>query len=361
MQKGTGTFPVDAPINDATVRLHYSVYRPDAPDAELCSTYAAGAGADAGKPLEFTTGEGVLPHGVEMAIKLMLPGERCTVTVAPEHGFRTCGDPDAAAAEAGAPLDETLTFALWLVSFTPEGHPQVMDAAQVRAPDCAAMRAMGATTAHDTCWSALQVIAYASKQKEHANALYRGQRVAFAIKKYDHAVNAVKRFRGESTDEQNVALTALQASLLSNLAAAYMAQSVRRPLRVCSGKTACRENEAWHRLPGGGGRGHMLLLHGGVPSRLALWLQEYSQAIKCCDAAFALDPTNLKLVLRRGKASSLNGDFDDAQEAVAALQEASGAPEELLAGVAELAAANERRRAQAKRAQKKQFGNLFER
>lgn len=210
--------------------------------------------------------------------------------------------------------------------------------------------------AHDHSAPGMQVLAYATKQKEHANALYRGQRAAFAVKKYDHAVSAVKRFRGESSDAQAAALTALQASLLANLAAAYMAQSVRH-LHAHALLHSCTSAPLY---------GHKAQRHAVHASCVAMCdvlrlLQEFAQAIRCCDAAFQLDPDNLKLVLRRGKASSLNGDYDDAAEAVAALREAAETPEEVRAAAAELAAANERRRAQANRAQKKQFGNLFAR
>jgi hypothetical protein len=73
----------------------------------------------------------------------------------------------------------------------------------------------------------VQMIAHASRLKEQANALYRNQKVEFAIKKYDRAVSNLKRFHGEYTDKQGMIMTALHAALLSNLAAAYMAKGVR--------------------------------------------------------------------------------------------------------------------------------------
>jgi hypothetical protein len=70
------------------------------------------------------------------------------------------------------------------------------------------------------------MIAYASRLKDQANALYRKQKIDFAIKKYDRAVSNLKRFHGEYTDKQGMVMTALQVALLSNLAAAYMAKGV---------------------------------------------------------------------------------------------------------------------------------------
>ena len=71
------------------------------------------------------------------------------------------------------------------------------------------------------------MIAYATKQKAHANKLYESKRLEFAIRKYDRAVAVLKKFRDVNTDEHATAIRALQVSLLSNLAAAHMAQKVR--------------------------------------------------------------------------------------------------------------------------------------
>jgi tetratricopeptide (TPR) repeat protein len=83
------------------------------------------------------------------------------------------------------------------------------------------------------------VIEYAAKQKEHANKLYRSQRLDFAIKKYERAVAMVKKCRDVQSDEQARALAALQVSLLSNLAAAHMAKQVRTSAaRACAQTTS---------------------------------------------------------------------------------------------------------------------------
>jgi hypothetical protein len=89
-------------------------------------------------------------------------------------------------------------------------------------------------------------------------------------------------------------------------------------------------------------------------------VQEYPQAIRCCDSAYELDPSNWKIVLRRGKASSLNGDYADAQGACAVLQE-SNAADDVKAEARELLAANKRREVAAAKKQQGQFANLFDR
>jgi FKBP-type peptidyl-prolyl cis-trans isomerase len=140
LKRGIGEFPLDAPVHDATVRLHYSIYRPGAPDDVLFTTRNAGAAAEeaddaggAGDPFHFTTGDGAMPTGVEMAVKLMLPHERCSVAVEPDFGFATC----VAGAHAGLPRDEALVFELELVSFVKEVHPEAMTADQARSSPCA--------------------------------------------------------------------------------------------------------------------------------------------------------------------------------------------------------------------------------
>lgn len=89
-------------------------------------------------------------------------------------------------------------------------------------------------------------------------------------------------------------------------------------------------------------------------------VQDYALAIKCCDDAFSLEPSNLKIVLRRCRASSLNGDFAEADAACKALLE-SDASEAVREEAQEIAAANSKREAAAKRKQKAQFSNFFDR
>ena len=68
----------------------------------------------------------------------------------------------------------------------------------------------------------------------------------------------------------------------------------------------------------------------------------------------------MKLVLRRGKASSLNGDFDAARDACAAI-ERSDAAETVKAEARTLLATNKHREATARQQQKGSFGNFFSR
>jgi hypothetical protein len=94
-----------------------------------------------------------MPMGVEISLKLMLPGEQSEVMCKPSHGYKTCVD----AAPANVPTDETLYFSIELISFEKEGHPQAMDADEM--------------------------ILWGQRQKAAANALYNWA-TDYAIKKY---------------------------------------------------------------------------------------------------------------------------------------------------------------------------------
>ena len=131
LQRGEGSFPIDTPMHDATVRIHYSIHAPNGPGDALYSTHntASDESTDSGAAAaEVTTGDGLLPTGVEMAIKLMLPGERCEVLVQPKFGLATCID----GVHESAPRDQALLWKVELQSFEKEVHPEVMDADQVR-------------------------------------------------------------------------------------------------------------------------------------------------------------------------------------------------------------------------------------
>jgi FKBP-type peptidyl-prolyl cis-trans isomerase len=134
-REGTGSFPVDAPIQDATVRMHYTINTPDggarAGPVLFDSRRLQGAPTDAeAAPMSVATGEGALPEGVEMALKLMLPGEACEVYLKSEDfGYLSCADEP----PAGVPADQPLVFCIEMVGFDKQGHPQTMTPDEVRA------------------------------------------------------------------------------------------------------------------------------------------------------------------------------------------------------------------------------------
>jgi FK506-binding protein 4/5 len=111
LKEGDGEFPIDCPLNDTTIRVHYRVRQLalrqqqqqsqsssagaqgdgggwvyDTRDAKAAGGGAAGESPDhpqgAGvPPLEIDTGCGEAPEAVEMCAKLMVPGELALVRV----------------------------------------------------------------------------------------------------------------------------------------------------------------------------------------------------------------------------------------------------------------------------------------
>jgi len=124
LREGTGEFPVDCPLHDTTVRLHYRVRSLAGPtpgpwvfdsrahaapqpqassDTSSSSTSreaaapgggepggsqsAAAAGVCVGGPVEVDTGCGELPEGLELVVKLMVPGELASATCQPRYAY----------------------------------------------------------------------------------------------------------------------------------------------------------------------------------------------------------------------------------------------------------------------------------
>eukprot|EP00249_Psilotum_nudum_P006071 c19439_g1_i3 orf=498-2318(+) len=81
---GQGEFPMDCPLQDSRLCIHYKGILPDDGGKVFYDTRRDHNG---GQPLVFGSGEGLVPEGLEMCIKLMLPGEVACVTSAPEYAY----------------------------------------------------------------------------------------------------------------------------------------------------------------------------------------------------------------------------------------------------------------------------------
>lgn len=118
LQEGEGEFPVDCPLHDTTVRLHYrlrslaggvpgpwlydsrsrisSSSNGSSSAASAGSTTAAAADSGSGSgghaaPVEVDTGCGELPEGLELVVKLMVPGELASATATPHYAYEVRG------------------------------------------------------------------------------------------------------------------------------------------------------------------------------------------------------------------------------------------------------------------------------
>ncbi|XP_028786005.1 peptidyl-prolyl cis-trans isomerase PASTICCINO1 [Neltuma alba] len=83
IRDGKGDFPMDCPLHDSLLRVHYKGM---VLDEEKRVFYDTRVDND-GQPLEFCSGEGLVPEGFEMCVRLMLPGEVALVTCPPDFAY----------------------------------------------------------------------------------------------------------------------------------------------------------------------------------------------------------------------------------------------------------------------------------
>ncbi|GFY82263.1 FKBP-type peptidyl-prolyl cis-trans isomerase family protein [Actinidia rufa] len=76
-------FPMDCPLHDSLLRVHYKGMLLN---EEKTTFYDTKVDND-GQPLEFSSGEGLVPEGLEMCVRLMLPGEMALVTCPPDYAY----------------------------------------------------------------------------------------------------------------------------------------------------------------------------------------------------------------------------------------------------------------------------------
>ncbi|XP_050234187.1 peptidyl-prolyl cis-trans isomerase PASTICCINO1 [Mercurialis annua] len=83
VRDGKGEFPMDCPLHDSLLRVHYKGMLLN---EEKTVFYDTRVDND-GQPLEFSSGEGLVPEGFEMCVRLMLPGEVALVTCPPDYAY----------------------------------------------------------------------------------------------------------------------------------------------------------------------------------------------------------------------------------------------------------------------------------
>ncbi|KAE8696546.1 Peptidyl-prolyl cis-trans isomerase PASTICCINO1 [Hibiscus syriacus] len=83
LQDGKGEFPMDCPLHDSLLRVHYKGMLLNEKKTVFYDTRVD----NQGEPLEFSSGEGMVPEGFEMCVRLMLPGEIALVTCPPDYAY----------------------------------------------------------------------------------------------------------------------------------------------------------------------------------------------------------------------------------------------------------------------------------
>ncbi|XP_009758548.1 peptidyl-prolyl cis-trans isomerase PASTICCINO1 [Nicotiana tabacum] len=83
IRDGRGEFPMDCPLQDSLLRVHYKGLLLNEEKTVFYDTRFD----NNGQPLEFSSGEGLVPQGFEMCVRLMLPGEIALVTCPPDYAY----------------------------------------------------------------------------------------------------------------------------------------------------------------------------------------------------------------------------------------------------------------------------------
>ncbi|KAK2972257.1 hypothetical protein RJ640_014315 [Escallonia rubra] len=80
---GRGEFPMDCPLQDSLLHVHYKGMILNEEKTVFYDTKVD----NHGQPLMFCSGEGLVPEGFEMCVRLMLPGEIALVTCPPDYAY----------------------------------------------------------------------------------------------------------------------------------------------------------------------------------------------------------------------------------------------------------------------------------
>lgn len=83
LRDGKGEFPMDCPLQDSLLRVHCKGMLLNEEKTVVIDTRID----NDGQPLEFSSGEGLVPEGFEMCVRLMLPGEVALVTCPPDYAY----------------------------------------------------------------------------------------------------------------------------------------------------------------------------------------------------------------------------------------------------------------------------------
>ncbi|KDO58000.1 hypothetical protein CISIN_1g0069081mg [Citrus sinensis] len=83
IRDGKGEFPMDCPLHDSLLCVHYKGMLLNEEKKVFYDTRVD----NDGQPLEFSSGEGLVPEGFEMCVRLMLPGEIALVTCPPDYAY----------------------------------------------------------------------------------------------------------------------------------------------------------------------------------------------------------------------------------------------------------------------------------
>eukprot|EP00246_Nothoceros_aenigmaticus_P002994 TRINITY_DN13922_c0_g2_i1.p1 TRINITY_DN13922_c0_g2~~TRINITY_DN13922_c0_g2_i1.p1 ORF type:complete len:199 (-),score=43.41 TRINITY_DN13922_c0_g2_i1:53-619(-) len=89
IRDGQGDFPMDCPLEDSILKIHYKGLLP-----ADCERIFIDTRENEGEPFQFSSGEGLVPEGLEASCRLMLPGEVAQINCQPQYGYDTFPRPE---------------------------------------------------------------------------------------------------------------------------------------------------------------------------------------------------------------------------------------------------------------------------
>jgi len=189
LREGEGEFPIDCPLEDCKVLIHYKV-------TQNCQVVYDSRGENgAGQPVEFTLGNGEFPPGLEMAVRLMTVKEVARVDSVPDFAYSAHGLCEQAELAGFVQPTQPVEWEIELVDFE-------------KAPNWHQM----------SCSERFKV---AEEIKESANKLFAAKRYQHAKTKYEKAYKVVNHTFDIEDDEQQGKLGKLKTALELNIAAVW--------------------------------------------------------------------------------------------------------------------------------------------
>lgn len=183
LQDGVGEFPVNCPLQDSVLRIHYKTLLPDDGGRTVFDSRSNG-----GEPIVFASGEGVVPEGLEASVRLMLPGELALINSASKYAYDKFPRPP----------------------YIPEGASVQWE-----------VELLDFESAKD--WTGLnfqEIMAEADSIKTTGNRLFKEGKYELAIAKYEKVLRDFKHVNPDG-DEEAKELQDTNNSLLLNVAACY--------------------------------------------------------------------------------------------------------------------------------------------
>ncbi|GMH35829.1 hypothetical protein BSKO_03697 [Bryopsis sp. KO-2023] len=186
--EGVGEFPMDCPMEDCAVRVHYKA-RPLSKESEnQPETWVFDSAESSGDPLDIEIGCGELPNGVEGCVRLMLPGEISNLRCAAEMAYTE----ESVEPPPGIDRNLDVEFEISLISFD-----------------------------KDSKWAgakAAEVIKLGESTKELANRLFKDGKYKLAVMKYQKLIRNLTAFRDFDTEEEIEKVDGIKLACLGNLA-----------------------------------------------------------------------------------------------------------------------------------------------